>query len=77
MYRYNHSNRFRELFEKTMKSRTDRPEQIETAAYIATLSAELALMARRSGLSTLGYLLDMAKLEAEQAVTRSGGSPSN
>jgi hypothetical protein len=37
------------------------------AAYIATLSGELALIARRNGLDALGYLLDMAKLEAEQA----------
>ena len=76
MYRYNHAKRFHDLLEKTMKSRMDRAQQIEIAAYIATLSGELALMARRSGLSTLGYLLDMAKLEAEQVVARSsGGSP--
>lgn len=42
-------------------------ERTEAAAYIATLTGELAAMARRSGLSTLGYLLEMAKLEAEQS----------
>lgn len=36
------------------------------AAYVATLSADLSVMARRSGLNALGYLLEMARLEAEQ-----------
>jgi hypothetical protein len=40
-------------------------ERTATAAYIADLSGGLAEMARRHGLSTLGYLLEMAKLEAE------------
>ena len=35
------------------------------ANYVATLSADLANMARRSGLDTLGYLLEMVRLEAE------------
>ena len=39
----------------------------EVAAYVAELTAELAEVARRSGLHTLGYLLDMARLEAENA----------
>lgn len=42
-------------------------EKSEAARYIATLASELAAIARRNGLHTLGYLLDMAKLEAEQA----------
>ena len=39
------------------------------ANYVATLSADLATMARQSGLDTLGYLLEMVRLEAE-SVTR-------
>jgi hypothetical protein len=39
------------------------------ADYVATMSADLATMARRSGLDTLGYLLEMVRLEAEN-VTR-------
>jgi hypothetical protein len=35
------------------------------ASYVATLSADLSVMARRGGLDTLGYLLDMVRLEAE------------
>jgi len=35
------------------------------ASYVATLSADLAGMARRTGLDTLGYLLEMVRLEAE------------
>jgi hypothetical protein len=37
------------------------------ATYVATLSADLASMARRTGLPTLGYLLEMVRLEAENA----------
>ena len=35
------------------------------AQYVASLSADLAAMARGSGLQTLGYLLEMVRLEAE------------
>ncbi len=35
------------------------------ASYEATLSNELALLSRRNGLDTLGYLLEMVRLEAE------------
>lgn len=35
------------------------------AASIANFTAELAVIARRNGLDTLGYLLEMARLEAE------------
>jgi hypothetical protein len=36
------------------------------ALYIASLADELAQLARRNGLDTLGYILDMARLEADQ-----------
>jgi hypothetical protein len=42
------------------------------AMYVATISADLAAMARRTGLETLGYLLEMVRLEAE-SVARHGG----
>jgi hypothetical protein len=35
------------------------------ASYVASLSADLASIARQHGLDTLGFLLDMARLEAE------------
>jgi len=38
----------------------------EAAQYIATLSKELAALARRRGLETLSQILDMAGMEAEQ-----------
>jgi hypothetical protein len=41
------------------------PDRTAVANYVATLSADLSAMARRSGLETLGYLLEMARLEAE------------
>jgi hypothetical protein len=43
------------------------------ASYVATLSADLAVMARRSGLDTLGYLLEMVRLEAESATRENHG----
>jgi hypothetical protein len=35
------------------------------ACYVATLAAELAEIAKRHKLDTLAYILDMARLEAE------------
>ena len=40
-------------------------DRAAAAAYIADLTGGLALVARQHGFNTLGYLLDMAKLEAE------------
>jgi hypothetical protein len=42
-------------------------EPTEVANYVATLSADLATMARGHGLQALAYLLDMVRLEAENA----------
>jgi hypothetical protein len=42
-------------------------ERTAAAGYIADLTEGLAVIARSHGLNTLGYLLDMAKLEAENA----------
>ncbi len=53
--------------------------QTEVANYVATLSADLALMAPRTGLDTLSYLLEMVRLEAEgvyRHVDRKNGGPS-
>ena len=45
------------------------------ANYVATLSAELATLARRSGLDTLGYLLEMVRLEAENVTRHKQNGP--
>jgi hypothetical protein len=42
------------------------------AIYVATMSADLAAMARRTGLETLSYLLEMVRLEAENVARHSG-----
>ena len=42
--------------------------------YTATMCADLAQMARERGLDTLGYLLDMARLEAENLSRPSDGT---
>jgi hypothetical protein len=49
-------------------------DQTAVATYVATLSADLASIARQHGLQTLGYLLEMARLEAE-TVSRHERSP--
>ena len=49
------------------------PEQ--AAAYVAGITAELASLVRRHRLDTLGYLLDMARLEAEEIVQRGDRAP--
>ena len=47
-----------------------RPETGETpdsaAQYIASLADELAKLAKRNGLDTVSYLLEMARLAADQ-----------
>ncbi len=48
------------------------PNGTSVATYVATISNDLALMARKSGLNTLGYLLDMVRLEAESLTRHSG-----
>ena len=42
-------------------------------SYVAELSAELANLARQHGLDALGYILDMARLEAENATRHING----
>jgi hypothetical protein len=48
--------------------------RIAVASYVASLSADLAALARRNGLDTIGYLLEMVRLEAE-SVSRANGRP--
>jgi hypothetical protein len=47
--------------------RGDEGDRTAAAGYVAALSAELATLARQHGFDTLGYILDMARLEAENA----------
>jgi hypothetical protein len=55
----------------------DQPDEPGTrmaiASYVTTLSADLAAMSRRTGLDTLGYLLEMVRLEAESSVRQNAG----
>ncbi|WP_137044394.1 hypothetical protein [Pseudolabrys sp. FHR47] len=46
--------------------------QNAVAGYVATLSHDLAQLSRRSGLDTLGYLLEMVRLEAENLARPNG-----
>jgi len=61
-----------------MRDRPQSPEPLadrrSAAAYVATLSSDLAAIARRHGLHTLGFILEMASQEAEHASQGSGNS---
>jgi hypothetical protein len=50
---------------KIGKPEPDEGDRAATAAYVASLVADLSTLARKQKLDTLGYLLDMARLEAE------------
>ncbi len=43
------------------------------AAYVAELSRDLALIARRHDLDALGFILEMARLEAENTTRHMNG----
>jgi hypothetical protein len=47
--------------------------QAEAASYVADLTADLPVLARKHRLDALGFILEMAKLEAENAVRHAGG----
>jgi hypothetical protein len=51
----------------------DPVDRAAAAKYVAELSTELANLARRHGLDALGYILDMARLEAENATRHVNG----
>lgn len=42
----------------------------ETARYIADVTAGVSALARKAGLDVLAYLLDMARLEAEETAQK-------
>jgi hypothetical protein len=57
-----------------MSRRADRPDPSDAqaaAAYVAELSGSLATIARNCGLDALGYILEMAREEAD-TILRSG-----
>ena len=57
-----------------MPDQTNQPNgRVAVASYVAALSADLATMARDTGLDTLGYLLEMARLEAESSARQNLG----
>lgn len=48
-------------------------QRMAVASYIAALARDLAGLARREGLDTLGYLFDMARIEAENVLRHDSG----
>ena len=53
------------------ESRDETNGQTAVASYVASISNDLATMSRRNGLDTLGYLLEMVRLEAESLARQS------
>ena len=59
----------RDLIPSMREDLPSRHDREAAAAYVAELSRDLALIARKNGLDALGFILEMARLEAEN-VTR-------
>jgi hypothetical protein len=59
--------------DKYVQSGPEEGEKAATAAYVAALTADLAALARKQKLDTLGYLLDMVRLEAESSTGGGNG----
>jgi hypothetical protein len=58
---------------QTVSTPASKGERAEVANYVAALAADLAAVARQHGLETLGYILEMARMEAEnESRPRSG-----
>ena len=51
----------------THLAQAETDDSVQVAVYVASITADLANMARHAGLDTLGYLLEMVRLEAENA----------
>lgn len=51
------------------RPRSFSPDRLETARYIAALTAEMSGMAKRADLPLLSYFLEMARLEAAAAAS--------
>ena len=65
------ADKFRREEKMPNRDETDGPDEGETpdsvAEYIASLAEELSKIAKRNGLETLSHILEMARLEADQA----------
>jgi hypothetical protein len=49
-------------------------DPVKVADYVAAVTSELSTLARRHGLDALGFILEMARLEAENAAAKLNGS---
>lgn len=55
------------------QSSTEFTEPAAVANYVATMTAELSMLAHHHGFEALGFLLEMARLEAENAAQKLNG----
>ena len=49
-------------------------DRVQAAAYVADMARGLAAIARQHGLETLGYILEMAREEAERNAAPGNGA---
>jgi hypothetical protein len=56
------------------KERDDRIAAREMASYVAAMCGELGVVSRRQGFDTLAYILELAKLEADN-LRRANAAP--
>jgi hypothetical protein len=56
---------------------SDKNNKTEVALYIGSLAEELARLAKNNQFEALAYILDMARLEADQVSRRFNGQPSS
>ena len=52
---------------------SDLSSRTAVASYVASMTADLATMTRRTGLETLSYLLEIVRLEAESTCGQNNG----
>ncbi len=58
----------------TDQSSAELTEPDAVANYVASMTAELSILAHHHGFEVLGYLLEMARLEAENVAHKLNGS---
>ncbi|BCJ91124.1 hypothetical protein IZ6_18590 [Terrihabitans soli] len=63
-----------QVIDSSNTGQNNAPERVstpkETARYISDVTNGISAMARKSGLDVLAYLLDMARLEAEETAQK-------
>ena len=70
---YFDSGAFTGIWMANQPTSSDLSSRTAVASYVASMTADLATMTRRTGLETLSYLLELVRLEAESTRSQSNG----